>query len=62
MAKRTHTLDDEPVELHDSGFSPPMVMFPTFPYNDTFLESRKMKLVAGPTNCLCLWLTASCFG
>jgi hypothetical protein len=49
MAKRTHTLDDEPVELHDSGFSPPMVMFPTFPYNDTFLESRKMKLVAGPT-------------
>jgi hypothetical protein len=49
MAKRTHAIDDEPVELHDSGFSPPMAMFPTFPFNDTFLESRKMKLVAGPT-------------
>ena len=49
MAKRTHAPDDEPIELHDSGFMPPMVMFPTFPYNDTFLESRKMKLVAGPT-------------
>ena len=49
MAKRSHAADDEPIELHDSGFMSPMVMFPTFPYNDTFLESRKMKLVAGPT-------------
>jgi hypothetical protein len=49
MAKRSaHDAEDEPVELHDSGFLTPMVMFPTFPYNDTFVESRKMKLVAGP--------------
>jgi hypothetical protein len=48
MSKRSHDADDEPIEAHDSGFLSPMIMFPTFPYNDTFLESRKMKLVAGP--------------
>jgi hypothetical protein len=46
--KRSHEPDDEPIEVHDSGFMSPMVMFPTFPYNDTFLDTRKMKLIARP--------------
>ncbi|CAB3981401.1 Hypothetical predicted protein [Paramuricea clavata] len=47
--KRTHAqADDEPVEVHDSGFMSPMMMFPPFPHNDTFVESRQFKLVAGP--------------
>ena len=37
---------DEPVEVHDSGFLSPMVMFPTFPHNDTFMGSRKLKVIA----------------
>jgi hypothetical protein len=46
--KRSHEPDDEPIEVHDSGFMSAMAMFPTFPYNDTFLDTRKMKLIAGP--------------
>ena len=47
MSKRAH-VDDEPVEVHDSGFMSPMAMFPTFPYNDTFVDSRTFKINAGP--------------
>jgi hypothetical protein len=39
---------EEPVEVHDSGFLSPMVMFPTFPHNDTFTSSRKFKVIASP--------------
>ncbi|CAB3996214.1 Hypothetical predicted protein [Paramuricea clavata] len=47
--KCTHdAVDDEPVEVHDSGFMSPMAIFPTFPHNDTFVDSLKMKLIAGP--------------
>ncbi|CAB3987812.1 Hypothetical predicted protein [Paramuricea clavata] len=46
--KRAHEPEDEPIEVHDSGFMSPMVMFPTFPHNDTFVDSRKIKLIAGP--------------
>jgi hypothetical protein len=38
----------EPVEVHDSGFLSPMVMFPTFPHNDTFTDSRKFRVIASP--------------
>ena len=47
MSKRAH-VDDEPVEVHDSGFMSPMAMFPTFPYNDTFVDTRTFKINAGP--------------
>ena len=47
MSKRAH-VDDEPVEVHDTGFMSPMAMFPTFPYNDTFVDSRTFKINAGP--------------
>ncbi|CAB3978026.1 Hypothetical predicted protein [Paramuricea clavata] len=48
MKRTREQVDDEPVEVHDSGFMGPMVMFPTFPHNDTFVDSRKFKLMAGP--------------
>jgi hypothetical protein len=41
---------EEPVEVHDSGFLSPMVMFPTFPHNDTFIDSRKFKVIASPNS------------
>jgi hypothetical protein len=47
MSKRAH-VDDEPVEVHDTGFTSPMAMFPTYPYNDTFVDSRTFKINAGP--------------
>jgi hypothetical protein len=46
--KRTRESSGEPVEVHDSGFMPPMVMFPTFPHNDTFIDSHKLKVIASP--------------
>ncbi|CAB3977395.1 Hypothetical predicted protein [Paramuricea clavata] len=48
MKRTRQEVDDEPIEVHDSGFMSPMVIFPTFPHNDTFVESCKMKIVAGP--------------
>ena len=50
MMKRTREGSDEPVEVHDSGFLSPMVMFPTFPHNDTFIDTRKLKVIASPNS------------
>jgi hypothetical protein len=41
---------DEPVEKHDSGFSNPMVMFPPFPHNDTFVDNRVIEIRATPVS------------
>jgi hypothetical protein len=48
--KRARMDNDEPVEVHDCGFLSPMVMFPTFPHNDTFTDSRKFKVIASPNS------------
>jgi hypothetical protein len=40
----------EPVEKHDGGFMGPLVMFPTFPHNDTFVETREVQIHATPVN------------
>ncbi|CAB4004476.1 Hypothetical predicted protein [Paramuricea clavata] len=39
----------EPIEEHDSGFVGPMTLFATFPHNDTFAETRTLKLLPNPT-------------
>ena len=41
---------DEPIEVHDSGFMSPMVMFPTFPHNDTFVDNRVVEVRATPVS------------
>jgi hypothetical protein len=41
---------EEPVEKHDGAFMTPMAMFPTFPHNITFEESRELKINATPVN------------
>ena len=41
---------DEPIEVHDSGFMSPMVMFPTFPHNDTFVDNRIIEVRATPVS------------
>ncbi|CAB3987891.1 Hypothetical predicted protein [Paramuricea clavata] len=39
---------EEPIEEHDSGFIGPMTLFDTFPYNDTFEETRELNIVCSP--------------
>ena len=47
--KRTRgTTSEEPVEEHDSGFVGPMTVFDTFPYNDTFEETRELNIISSP--------------
>jgi hypothetical protein len=47
--KRTRgTTSEEPVEEHDSGFVGPMTLFDTFPYNDTFEETRELNIISSP--------------
>jgi hypothetical protein len=41
---------DEPIEVHASGFMSPMVMFPTFPHNDTFIDNRIVEVRATPVS------------
>jgi hypothetical protein len=51
MSKRARTDGpDEPIEVHDSGFMSPMVMFPTFPHNDTFINNRVVEVRATPVS------------
>jgi hypothetical protein len=50
MSKRARTDMAEPIEKHDSGFSGPMIMFPPFPHNDTFVETREIKIPASPVD------------
>ncbi|CAB3995257.1 Hypothetical predicted protein [Paramuricea clavata] len=40
----------KPFEQHDSGFMAPMVMFPTFPHNDTFIDNRILTVHATPVD------------
>jgi hypothetical protein len=47
-ARQMVDASDEPVETHDSGFLSPMVMFPTFPHNDTFVDNRVIDIRATP--------------
>ena len=47
--KRARVADeDELVEKHDGAFAGPLAMFPTFPHNITFEESRELILRATP--------------
>jgi hypothetical protein len=49
MSKRPRVADeDELVEKHDGAFAGPLAMFPTFPHNITFEESRELILHANP--------------
>jgi hypothetical protein len=48
--RRTEASKAEPVEEHDSGFVGPMVLFGTFPHNDTFDESRQIDIIAQPVD------------
>ncbi|CAB4015976.1 Hypothetical predicted protein [Paramuricea clavata] len=51
MSKRARQDNpDEPVEVHDSGFMTPMIMFPTFPHNDTFVDNRTLQVNATPVD------------
>lgn len=50
MSKRAYSDGMEPVEKHNSGFMSPMIMFPTFPHNDAFVESRELVLTAAPVD------------
>ena len=50
MSKRPRSEMAEPIEKHDSGFSGPMIMFPSFPHNDTFIETRGIKIPASPVD------------
>ena len=50
MSKRAYSDGMEPVEKHNSGFMSPMIMFPTFPHNDAFVESRELVLTATPVD------------
>ena len=53
MGKRTRGEmegDEELVEKHDGVFAGPLMMFPTFPHNITFEESRELIIQANPTD------------
>ena len=53
MGKRTRgemESEDELVEKHDGVFAGPLMMFPTFPHNITFEESRELTMTANPTD------------
>ena len=53
MGKRTRgemESEDERVEKHDRVFSGPLMMFPSFPHNITFEESRELVLQANPSD------------
>ena len=53
MGKRTRgemESEDELVEKHDGVFAGPLMMFPTFPHNITFEESRETIIQANPTD------------
>jgi predicted RNase H-related nuclease YkuK (DUF458 family) len=53
MGKRTcgeMESEDELVEKHDGVFAGPLMMFPTFPHNITFEESRETIIQANPTD------------
>jgi hypothetical protein len=41
---------DELVEKHDGVFAGPLMMFPTFPHNITFEESRELTIQANPSD------------
>ena len=53
MGKRTRgemESEDELIEKHDGVFAGPLMMFPTFPHNITFEESRELTIQANPTD------------
>jgi hypothetical protein len=53
MSKRSHSAmesGDELVEKHDGAFAGPLAMFPSFPHNITFEESRELILQANPSD------------
>jgi hypothetical protein len=50
MSKRAREENEMRVEKHDGGFSGPLVMFPTFPHNETFEESREIQINATPVD------------
>jgi hypothetical protein len=53
MSKRTRDQmesSDELVEKHDGAFAAPLAMFPSFPHNITFEESRELILQANPSD------------
>jgi hypothetical protein len=53
MGKRTRSemeSGDELVEKQDGVFAGPLMMFPTFPHNITFEESRELVLQANPSD------------
>jgi hypothetical protein len=50
MSKRPRVENEELVEKHDGAFAGPLAMFPTFPHNITFEESRELVLQANPSD------------
>ena len=53
MSKRTRDQmesSDELVEKHDGAFAAPFAMFPSFPHNITFEESRELILQSNPSD------------